>query len=85
MKPCDLCGKGEANMKVSQLDKDGKVTEMSICAECARQRGLTEVQKLKANNAEIITELKSRPQAPPGPRPSSHADSAGPRTCCPRR
>jgi len=60
MKACDLCGKGEATMKVSQLDKDGKVTEMSICAECARQRGFTEVEKLKANSAEIITELKTR-------------------------
>jgi protein arginine kinase activator len=60
MKLCDLCGKGDGTMKVSQLDKDGKVTEMSICAECARQRGFTEVEKLKANNAEIITELKTR-------------------------
>jgi protein arginine kinase activator len=60
MRLCDLCGKGDGTMKVSQLDKDGKVTEMSICAECARQRGFTEVEKLKANNAEIITELKTR-------------------------
>ena len=60
MKLCDLCGKTEATMKVSQFDKDGKVTEISICAECARQRGFTEIEKLKANNAEIITELKSR-------------------------
>jgi protein arginine kinase activator len=60
MKVCDLCGKGEATMNVSQLDKDGKVTGISICAECARQRGFAEVEKLKANNAEIITELKSR-------------------------
>lgn len=60
MKACDLCGKSEATMKVSQLDKDGKVTEISICPECARQRGLTEVEKLKANAAEIITDLKTR-------------------------
>ena len=60
MKACDLCGKGAATMKVSQLDKDGKVTEISICVECASQRGFAEVQKLKANNAEIITELKTR-------------------------
>ena len=60
MKACDLCGKSEATMKVSQLDKDGKVTEIAICAECARARGLTEVEKLKANVAEIITELKTR-------------------------
>ena len=60
MKECDLCGKGEATMKVSQLDKDGKVTEISVCAECARQRGFTEVGKLKAGVAEIIAELKTR-------------------------
>ncbi|MBM3330463.1 hypothetical protein FJY68_01270 [candidate division WOR-3 bacterium] len=60
MKACDLCGKGEATMKVSQLDKEGKVTEITICPECARQRGFTEVEKLKANVAEIITELKNR-------------------------
>jgi len=47
-------------MKVSQLDKEGKVTEITICPECARQRGFTEVEKLKANVAEIITELKNR-------------------------
>ncbi len=60
MKECDLCGKGEATMKVSQLDKDGKVTEITVCAECARQRGFTEVEKLKAGVAEIIAELKTR-------------------------
>jgi protein arginine kinase activator len=60
MKQCDLCGKGNATVKVSRLDKEGKVTEISICTDCARQRGFTEVEKLKANNAEIITELKSR-------------------------
>jgi protein arginine kinase activator len=60
MKACDLCGKGDATMKVSQLDKDGKVTEISVCAECARQRGFTDVGKLKAGAAEIIAELKTR-------------------------
>jgi protein arginine kinase activator len=60
MKQCDLCGKAEATLKVSQLDKDGKVTEISVCAECARQRGFTEVEKLKAGVAEIIAELKTR-------------------------
>jgi len=60
MKACDLCGKGEATMKVSQLDKDGTVTEISVCAECARQRGFAEVEKLKAGVAEIIADLKTR-------------------------
>jgi len=60
MKACDLCGKGEATMRVSQLDKNGAVTEISVCAECARERGFTEVEKLKASVAEIIAELKTR-------------------------
>jgi protein arginine kinase activator len=60
MKPCDLCSKNEATMKVSQLDKDGKVTDIAVCAECARRRGFTEVEKLKAGVAEIIAELKTR-------------------------
>jgi len=60
MKLCDLCGKVEATMKVSHLDKDGKVTEISVCGSCARQRGFTEVEKLKAGVAEIIADLKNR-------------------------
>ncbi len=60
MKACDLCGKGEGTMRVRQLDKDGRATEIMICGECARLRGLGEVEKLKANVAEIITDLKTR-------------------------
>lgn len=60
MKQCDSCGKSEATLKVSQLDKDGKVTEIAVCAECARQRGFTDVEKLKSGVAEIIAELKTR-------------------------
>jgi len=60
MKACDLCGKGDGSVKVSQLDKDGRVTEIWVCADCARQRGFTEVEKLTANAAEIITDLKTR-------------------------
>ena len=63
MKACDLCGKGEATMKVSQLDKDGAVTEIAVCAECARQRGFAEVEQLKAGVAEIIADLKTRVDA----------------------
>jgi protein arginine kinase activator len=60
MKQCDLCGKAEAKMKVSQLDKDGKMTELAICADCARKRGLSEVEKGKPGAAEILAELKAR-------------------------
>jgi protein arginine kinase activator len=60
MKPCDLCGKPGADMKVSQLDKDGKVTELVVCSECARARGFSEVEKIKMDVAEILADLKSR-------------------------
>ncbi|MBM3314664.1 hypothetical protein FJY71_02315, partial [candidate division WOR-3 bacterium] len=59
-KLCDLCRKSEATMKVSQLDKDGNATEMSVCGDCARKRGLTQVEVLKTNVAELLDELKGR-------------------------
>jgi protein arginine kinase activator len=45
---------------VRQLDKEGKATELAICAECARKRGFTSVEDLKQNAAEILAELKAR-------------------------
>jgi protein arginine kinase activator len=60
MKLCDLCRKNEAAMKVSQLDKDGNATELSVCADCARKRGLSQVEVLKTNVAELLDELKGR-------------------------
>lgn len=60
MKVCDLCGKQEATLSVRQLDKEGRATELAICAECARKRGFTSVEDLKKNAAEILAELKAR-------------------------
>jgi len=60
MKKCDLCGKADATLKVNRLDKDGKVTEIAACAECARRQGFTEVEQLKPGYADIIAELKTR-------------------------
>jgi len=60
MKLCDLCGKNEATMRVRRVDKDNPAEEIAVCADCARQRGFSEVETLKANAAEIIAELKAR-------------------------
>lgn len=57
---CDICAKNEATLKVSHVDGDGHITELRVCAECARQRGFTAVEELKADVAEVIAELKSR-------------------------
>jgi len=60
MKLCDLCGKNEATMKVRRVDKDKPAEDIAVCADCARQRGFSDVEKLKADVAEIIAELKTR-------------------------
>jgi len=60
MKRCDLCGKAEAKLKVSQLDKDGKTTQLAVCADCAQKRGLADAEKTKAGAAEVLAELKGR-------------------------
>ncbi len=60
MKRCDLCGKNEAVLKLQQLDKEGKATEISICAECAKKKGFTSVEDLKKGAAELLAELKAR-------------------------
>jgi protein arginine kinase activator len=59
-KLCDLCGKNEATMRVSQLDKDGNASEIAVCAECARERGLSQVEVLKVSAASLLEELKGR-------------------------
>ena len=47
-------------MRVRRVDKDNPAEEIAVCADCARQRGFSEVETLKANAAEIIAELKAR-------------------------
>jgi len=59
MKKCDLCHDNPAGVKVHQMDKDGKVTELMVCAECARQRGLAEVRPTKTAPVEVMAELKA--------------------------
>jgi protein arginine kinase activator len=62
-KQCDVCAKNEAVMKVRQVDKDGNASELSICVECAQKRGLTKVEELKTNVAELLDEMKGRIEA----------------------
>lgn len=60
MKLCDICGKKEATLVVRQLDKDGKATDLNVCAECAKKRGLTGVEESLPESGAVITELKSK-------------------------
>ncbi|MBN2538353.1 UvrB/UvrC motif-containing protein [candidate division WOR-3 bacterium] len=52
MKKCDICGVREATLKVRQLGEGGKPVELEVCAECARERGLTGTTELKPTVAE---------------------------------
>ncbi|MEO0073694.1 MAG: UvrB/UvrC motif-containing protein [candidate division WOR-3 bacterium] len=57
---CDLCGKNVATMVVNQFDKDGNMTEIVVCAECAQRRGLSQVEGVKSAVAKLLEELKTR-------------------------
>ncbi len=41
------------------MDKDGKVSELAVCADCARERGLTEVKPGHCAPVEVMAELAS--------------------------
>ncbi len=45
MRLCDFCGKNQAVVSVKRLDKEGRVVEVLICAECARKKGFSDVEK----------------------------------------
>jgi ABC-type oligopeptide transport system ATPase subunit len=47
-KKCDICGKNDATMKVRQMNKDGRVVDIDVCAACAQQRGFADAEKVKA-------------------------------------
>lgn len=59
-KTCDLCGKREAELKVSQVDKDGQTTEIEVCAECARRRGFSEIESIKHDVVQILAEMRKK-------------------------
>ncbi len=58
MKKCSICGQADAQLKVRQVDKDGKQSEIEVCADCARQRGFAEAEKVKVHAAEVLAEMK---------------------------
>lgn len=60
MKVCDICGKNEAQIRVRQLDKEGRATDLMVCGECAKKRGLTGVEETKIKSAEVLSELRAK-------------------------
>lgn len=60
MKQCDICGRNDAVLKVRQLAKDGTASELEVCAECARARGLTDSATLRSDAAAVMAELRGQ-------------------------
>lgn len=54
MKICDQCGKTEAILTITEIDKEGKSREFSLCRDCAEKKGLVDK---KLSIAEIFSEL----------------------------
>ena len=61
-RPCDICHQNPAEMVVNDVSKDGHTTELSICAQCAKEKGLAAPGKEKPSVAEILQELKAAVQ-----------------------
>ena len=57
-KKCDICGKNDATMKVRQMNKDGRVADLDVCATCAQQRGFADAEKVKTSVAEVMADFK---------------------------
>lgn len=60
MKVCDICQKNEASITITRMNKDGKTTEMHLCAQCATQKGIREAVKPHISVIEILAELKDK-------------------------
>ncbi|MEO0092650.1 MAG: UvrB/UvrC motif-containing protein [candidate division WOR-3 bacterium] len=60
MKLCDFCQKNEASITVTRVDKDGKSTELHLCAKCASQKGIGDIVKPHLSIVEILAELKAK-------------------------
>lgn len=58
MKPCDICGKSEAVMKVRQLAKDGTASELEVCHACAQARGLVETREVRSDAGAVLADLR---------------------------
>lgn len=60
MKKCDICGKNPATIKVRQVGKDGKSTEVEVCADCAREKGISGVETTKIDITKVLAEIRSK-------------------------
>jgi protein arginine kinase activator len=60
MKKCDICGEKPATIKVRQVDKDGKSTEVEVCADCAREKGISGVETIKVDITKVLAEIRSK-------------------------
>jgi protein arginine kinase activator len=57
---CDSCRQHSAELTVTEVDKHGKSATLHLCAECARERGVTAQGADKVAVAEVLLELKNR-------------------------
>ncbi|MFO7650828.1 MAG: UvrB/UvrC motif-containing protein [bacterium] len=60
MKPCDICGRNDAVMKVRQLAKDGTASEIEVCSACAQARGLAEAREIRSDATAVLADLRER-------------------------
>jgi protein arginine kinase activator len=54
MKLCDQCGKTEAILTITEVDKEGTPQQVSLCRDCAEKKGIIDK---KLSIAQIFTEL----------------------------
>lgn len=59
MKKCDICRKHKAVVKVRRVGADGATIEIDICADCAREQGLTEAELQKNDMTQIWADVQS--------------------------
>jgi protein arginine kinase activator len=59
MKKCDICKKQAATHKVHRIDENGQWTELNLCEECARAKGILGPKEIKTI-LQILAELKKK-------------------------
>ncbi len=59
MKRCDLCQKRPATQVIEQIGEEGQITELHICEECAKKKGVIPMKELKTI-IQILEELKNQ-------------------------
>ncbi len=59
MKRCEICQERPATHKIERIDEAGNITELAICTECAKKKGIIGMKELKTV-LEILKELAKR-------------------------